>query len=127
MEICKTPTLRLKALNKHTHIMYIEMENVIQKNKYVYTHTHRNKYHTLHCTINRSSKHNNNNNNNNSKASTLRLKVLNKHTHIMYIKMANVIKEKKEIKHIDMVSRISMQNIHTHTLYRLIGVKDNVA
>ena len=31
MEICKAPTLRLKALNKHTHIMYIEMENVIDK------------------------------------------------------------------------------------------------
>ena len=31
MEICKAPTLRLKALNKHTHIMYIEMENVILK------------------------------------------------------------------------------------------------
>ena len=31
MEICKAHTLRLKALNKHTHIMYIEMENVIQK------------------------------------------------------------------------------------------------
>ena len=30
MEICKMPTLRLKALNKHKHIMYIEMENVIQ-------------------------------------------------------------------------------------------------
>ena len=30
MEICKAPTLRLKTLNKHTHIMYIEMENVIQ-------------------------------------------------------------------------------------------------
>ena len=28
MEICKAPTLRFKALNKHTHIMY-EMENVI--------------------------------------------------------------------------------------------------
>ena len=28
MEICKAPTMRLKALNKHsiTHIMYIEME-----------------------------------------------------------------------------------------------------
>ena len=25
MEICKAPTLRLKALNKHTHIMYIEI------------------------------------------------------------------------------------------------------
>ena len=33
MEICKAPTLRLKALNKHTHIMYIEMETVIQKKK----------------------------------------------------------------------------------------------
>ena len=31
MEICKAPTLRLKALNKHTHIIYIEMENVIKK------------------------------------------------------------------------------------------------
>ena len=30
-DICKAPTLRLKALNKHTHIMYIEMENVIKK------------------------------------------------------------------------------------------------
>ena len=31
MEICKAPTLRLKVLIKHiiTHIMYIEMENVI--------------------------------------------------------------------------------------------------
>ena len=29
MEICKAP----KALNKHTHIMYIEMENVIKKKK----------------------------------------------------------------------------------------------
>ena len=39
MEICKAPTLPLKALNKYTHVMYIEMENVIKKNiknKYVY-------------------------------------------------------------------------------------------
>ena len=36
MEICKAPTLWLKALNKHTHIIYIEVENVIQKNKYVF-------------------------------------------------------------------------------------------
>ena len=50
MEICKAPTLRLKALNKHTHIMYIEMENVIKsiyrqvfKHNYAkdaHTHTH---------------------------------------------------------------------------------------
>ena len=33
MEICKAPTLRLKALNKHTHIMYIKMENVIKKKR----------------------------------------------------------------------------------------------
>ena len=33
MEICKAPTLRLKALNKHTHIMFIEKENVIKKKK----------------------------------------------------------------------------------------------
>ena len=31
MEMCKAPTLRFKAPNKRTHIMYIEMENVIQK------------------------------------------------------------------------------------------------
>ena len=37
MEICKVPTLRLKVLNKHTHIMYIEMENVIKKREYVST------------------------------------------------------------------------------------------
>ena len=33
MEICKAPFLRVKALNRHTHIFYIEMENVIQKKK----------------------------------------------------------------------------------------------
>ena len=33
MEICKACTLQLKALNKHTHRMYIEMEYVIQKKK----------------------------------------------------------------------------------------------
>ena len=31
MKICKAPTLRLKTLSKHTHIMYIEMENVTKK------------------------------------------------------------------------------------------------
>ena len=35
MEICKVPTLRLKALNKHSiiHIMYIEMEILSAINK----------------------------------------------------------------------------------------------
>ena len=33
MEICKAPTLWLNALNKHTHIMYIEMKNVIPPQK----------------------------------------------------------------------------------------------
>ena len=33
MEIYKAPTLRLTALNKRTHIMNIEMENVIKKKK----------------------------------------------------------------------------------------------
>ena len=37
MEICKEPTLRLKALNKHTHIMYIEMENINNKKLYIST------------------------------------------------------------------------------------------
>ena len=31
MEVCKAPSLLLKALNRRTHIMYIEMENVIKK------------------------------------------------------------------------------------------------
>ena len=31
METCKEPTLRLKALNKHTHITCIMMENVLKK------------------------------------------------------------------------------------------------
>ena len=31
MEICKAPTLQLKALNKHAHIMYIEMEMLSRK------------------------------------------------------------------------------------------------
>ena len=30
-EICKARTLRLKALNKHTHIMYIEVEMLSKK------------------------------------------------------------------------------------------------
>ena len=38
MEICKAPTLRLKALNKHTHIMYIEMENVILFLNFIYVY-----------------------------------------------------------------------------------------
>ena len=33
MEICKAPTLRLKALNKHTDITCIMMENVLKKKK----------------------------------------------------------------------------------------------
>ena len=46
MEICKVPTLWLKALNKHstlcTHITYTEMENVIsdKKNKNIKKLTH---------------------------------------------------------------------------------------
>ena len=65
MEICKAPTLWLKALNKYTHIMYIEMEYVIQKKICIYRQVF---------------KHN-------------------------YAKDAHT---------------------HTHTLYRLMGVKDNV-
>ena len=72
MEICKAPTLRLKALNKHTHITYIEMENVIQKNKKIYRQGFKHNY----------------------------AKDTHTHTHT---------------------------HAHTHTLYRLIGVKDNVA
>ena len=57
MEICKAPTLRLKALNKHTHIMYIEMENGIKKEEekkkistrvfkhHVRAHTHTHTHH----------------------------------------------------------------------------------
>ena len=52
MEIYKAPTLQLKALNKHTRIMYIKMEDVINKKEEdinkgsritmqkIHTHTH---------------------------------------------------------------------------------------
>ena len=60
-------------------------------------------------------------------------KVLNKHAHIMYIKMENVIKKKrkeKKRKDIDKGSSITMQKMHrhthtrthTHTHYRLVGL-----
>ena len=77
MEICKVPTLRLRVLNKHsvTHIMYIEMENVIRKK-------------TKQCR-HQGIKHN-------------YAKDAHTHTHIHACK-------------------------HARTLYRLIGVKDNVA
>ena len=37
MEICKAPTLQLKALNKHsiTHVMYIEMEMLLAIKMYI--------------------------------------------------------------------------------------------
>ena len=37
MEICKAPTLRLKALNKHSikHIIYIEMETLSEIKMYI--------------------------------------------------------------------------------------------
>ena len=44
MEICKAPTLQLKALNKHTHIMYIEMDNVIPPKKCIYRQVFKNNY-----------------------------------------------------------------------------------
>ena len=73
MEICKAPTLLLKALNKHTHIMYIEMENVIQKKKEVYI----------------------------DKCSSIIMQKMHTRTH-------------------------TRTHTHTYTLYRLMGVKDNV-
>ena len=39
MEICTAPTLRLKALNKHTHIMYIEMETYPKQKQSLYRFT----------------------------------------------------------------------------------------
>ena len=51
------------------------------------------------------------------KTPTLWLKALNKHTHAMYIKMKNVIKK---------INMYISTSVHTHTLYRLMGVKDNV-
>ena len=57
------------------------------------------------------------------KAPTLWLKALKKHTHIMYIEMENVIK----VFFYKRATYNSAKYTHTHTLYRLIGVKDNVA
>ena len=49
------------------------------------------------------------------KAPTLWLKALNKHTHIMFIEMENVIPPPKKIVYIDKCSSIIMQKMHTHT------------
>ena len=83
MEICKAPTLRLKALNKHTHIMYIEMENVIKKKKCIYRQVFKHNYAK----------------DGHAHAHTHARAHARTHTHT---------------------------HTHTHTLYRLIGVKDNV-
>ena len=46
MEICKAPTLQLKVLNKHIHIKYMEIENVINKkiNMYIYRQMFKHNY-----------------------------------------------------------------------------------
>ena len=90
MQICKAPTLRLKTLNKHTHIMYIEMENVIQKKikkrrKKMYVSTNVQVLLCKRCTHTHSHTHT--------------------HTH---------------------ARTHARTHAHTRTLYRLIGVKDNV-
>ena len=85
MEICKAPALRLKALNIYTHIMYIEMENFIQKSKYV-------------CI---------------DKCSSIIMQKMHTHTHTR--------------THARTHARARAHtHTHTHTLYRLMGVKDNV-
>ena len=60
------------------------------------------------------------------KAPTLRLKALNKHTHIMYIEKCYQ-KRRKEISTRVFKHYARYTLTHTHTLYRLIGVKDNAA
>ena len=84
--MCKAPTLWLKALNKHTHIMYIEMENVIPKNKYVYI----------------------------DKCSSIIMQKMHTHAHTHTHTHARTHARTRT-------------HTHTHTLYRLIGVMDNVA
>ena len=83
MEICKAPTLRLKALNKHTHIMYIEMENVTKKEEEKRGYI--------------------------DKCSSIIMQKMHTHTHIYTRTHAR-----------------THTRTHTHTLYRLMGVKDNV-
>ena len=45
MEMCKAPTLWLKALNKHsiTHIMYIKMEMLSAIKMYIYVYVRKKK------------------------------------------------------------------------------------
>ena len=45
MEICKAPTLRLKALKKYsvTHIMYTEMEMLSAIKMYIYIYIYKKK------------------------------------------------------------------------------------
>ena len=64
------------------------------------------------------------------KAPTLQLKVLNKHNiaRIMYIEMDNVIIKHNYVKDTHTHAHTHARtHARTHTLYRLIGVKDNVA
>ena len=61
------------------------------------------------------------------KAPTLRLKALNKHAHMMYIEMENVIKKRRSIyRQVFKHNYAKDAHTHTYTLYRLMGVKDNV-
>ena len=55
----------------------------------------------------------------------MRLKALNKHTHIMYIEMENVTPQKRRIyrqvfKHNYAQDAHTHTHMHTHTLYRLM-------
>ena len=101
MEICKAPTLRLKALNKHTHIMYIEMENVIKKKKNVYI----------------------------DKCSSIIMQKMHTHTHTHARThtrtRTHALTHARARTHARTHTHTHTRT-HTHTLYRLMGVKDNV-
>ena len=100
MEICKAPTLRLKALDKHgiTHIMYIRMEILSAIKMYI-----RKKKKLTH-NVDKS------------------LKALNA------LQYKTVIQKMHTHTHTRTHARTHARtHTHTHTLYRLIGVMDNVA
>ena len=56
--------------------------------------------------------------------------MLNKYTHIMYTEMENVIKKREyisaSVNYAKNAHACTHAHTHTHTLYRLMGVKDNV-
>ena len=116
MEICKVPTWQLKALKKHniTHIIYIEMENVIRnwtKANTIYTPTN-----SSSITICKMDTHARTHVRTHARAHTCSLAL----THWLSLSHTHTLTHTLSLS-------LSHTHTHTHTLYRLIGVNDSRA